>query len=393
VGSAEAQDLRDGDPALNGRGVKRALANINGPIAQRLRGFEVTDQVKLDEALISLDNTPNKTHLGGNATIAVSLAAAHAAAALKNEPLFLSLGNTGSATLPMPEVQIFGGGAHARRRVDIQDFMVVPVCAQTFAEALTITAEVYHAAEKLMASMGKLRGVAEEGGLWPEFDTNEGALETLVRAIETAHYIPGDQVAISLDVAATQFFANGRYRFGLDRQEYDSDTLGEILMAWLDRFPILAIEDPMAETDFAGFRRFAAATANRIYVIGDDLLATNAKRIEAAAASQLCNAALIKPNQAGTLTETRAALDTARNAGWTTIVSARSGETEDVTIAHLAVAWHSSFLKVGSFSRSERMAKWNEVLRIEEKLASSALLAKPEKAVGGSKSHGMPSHP
>ena len=284
-----------------------------------------------------------------------------------------------SATvLPLPEVQIFGGGAHAGRRVDIQDFMVIALCARSFREALEVTADIYHCAGKLMAAAGKLQGVADEGGYWPTFDTNEEALDTLMTAIERAGYIPGDQVAISLDIAASQFYNDGRYRLGLEDKDLDSDGLSDLLIGWINRFPIVSVEDPLAETDVEGFRRFTAAVSHRVQVIGDDLLVTNADRAAAAAKHRLCNAILLKPNQAGTLTETKAALDAARTAGWGTIISARSGETEDTTISHLAVGWSTGQLKVGSFTRSERMAKWNEVLRIESELGALAHFAGPE---------------
>lgn len=375
VGSAEAVDLRDGGSRMEGYGVERAVCHINSEIAGCLRGFEATDQISIDQALVALDGTANKSRLGANAMIAVSMAAAHAAAAGVREPLFRYLGGSTATILPMPEIQIFGGGIHARRRVDIQDFMMVPGSAQSFSEALRIASEVYHSAEKLMEKLGKLRGVADEGGFWPEFDTNEEALESLVRAIEAAGYIPGKDVALSLDIAASQFYHSGRYRLGVEGKEYDSDGLGDLLVGWLDRFPILAIEDPMAEEDTEGFRRLTASVGHRVHVVGDDLLVTNAARIEAACESSLCNAALIKPNQAGTLTETKAAFDAGIRAGWLVITSARSGETEDVTIVHLGVGWGAGFLKVGSFARSERMAKWNEALRIETTLGSAGHLA------------------
>jgi enolase len=374
-GTHEAVDLRDGGTRLGGMDVAGAIANVNGPIARALAGLDAREQRAVDDALISLDGTPTKARLGGNATIACSLAVLHAAAAAAGEPLWRYLAAGAPVSLPLPEIQIFGGGAHAGRRVDIQDFMVMPVGAASFDEALAMTAEVYRAAGELMRDAGGLAGVADEGGWWPAFDTNEAALDRLVRAIEGAGFKPGAEVAISLDVAASEFGANGRYRLGLEGRDLDSDGMIELLLGWLERYPIVSIEDPLAEDDAAGMARFTRAVAGGIQVIGDDFLVTSAGRVAAAAAAGACNAALIKPNQAGTVSETRDALEAARRAGWATIVSARSGETEDVSIAHLAVGWNAGQLKVGSFARSERMAKWNEVLRIEEALGGRARFA------------------
>jgi enolase 1/2/3 len=376
TGSGEAVDLRDGGARLGGYGVERAVNQVNGAIAKSLRGLDSADQLKVDQTLILLDGTRNKSQLGGNAMIAVSMAVAKAAAATLGEPLYRYLGGDEAILIPLPEIQIFGGGAHAGRRVDVQDFMIVAVSAQSFDEALAMTAEVYLMAGKMMADSGKLLGVADEGGYWPAFDTNEQALEMLVRAIEKAGYIPGEQIAISLDIAASQFYREGRYRLGVEGRDMDSDGLGELLTRWIDRYPIVAVEDPLAENDLEGFRKFTALVGHRVQVIGDDLVVTNAARTRAAGKERLCNAVLIKPNQAGTLSETRAALDAAREAGFGTIVSARSGETEDTTIAHLAVGWNAGQLKVGSFARSERMAKWNEVLRIESELGAIARFAR-----------------
>jgi enolase len=375
TGTGEAVDLRYGGAALGGYGVAHAVGNLNGEIALSLGGLDALDQRLIDEALIALDGTENKRRLGGNALIAASMAVAHAAAAAVGEPLYRHLGGAEAVLLPMPEIQIFGGGAHAGRRVDIQDFMVVPLAARSFDEALMMTAEVYRAAGRLMADAGRLQGVADEGGHWPAFDSNEEALEMLVRAIERAGFVPGEQVAVSLDIAASQFFADGSYRLGLEGRSLDTDGMCELLLRWVEGFPIVSVEDPLAEGDLEGFRRFTSAAGGRVQVIGDDLLVTNAARAVRAADAGACNAMLVKPNQAGTLTETKAALDAARAAGMNTIVSARSGETEDVTIVHLAVGWEAGQLKVGSFARSERMAKWNEALRIEEALGGRARFA------------------
>ncbi len=330
----------------------------------------------VDRILLTLDGTPNKRRLGGNAMIATSMAVAHAAANAQGVPLWHYLSNGKPGRLPLPEIQIFGGGAHAARRVDVQDFMIVCPRAASFAEALDITAQVYAAAGKLLAERGLLQGVADEGGYWPAFSSNEEALDMLLRAIERAGFAPGADVAISLDIAASSFGKSGRYRLALEDRELDSDGLIELLGRWIERYPIVSVEDPVAEDDAEGFRRFTQAFGARVQVVGDDFLVTDAARVRQAAASGAVTAALIKPNQAGTLTETQAALTAARAAGLAAIVSARSGESEDVTIVHLAVGWDAGQLKVGSFARSERMAKWNEGLRIEEALGPAARFAR-----------------
>jgi enolase len=366
TGSGEVLDLRDGGAAFGGYDVTRALTSINDDITEEILGRDAADQAGLDAAMIKLDGTEARTKLGANAMLAVSMAAAHAVAAEAGRPLYRHLGGAGATLLPLPQIQIFGGGAHAGRRVDIQDFMVICPAATSFAQALDWTAEVYRAAGKLMAEAGTLQGVADEGGWWPAFATNEQALEMLVRAIERAGYTPGEQVAIALDIAASEFGAKGRYKLALDGRELDSDGMVDMLARWVDRYPIVSIEDPLAEDDAAGFASFTRAVGQKIQIVGDDFLVTDAARIRAAAAQGAGNTVLIKPNQRGTLTETKAAWDAARECGYAGIVSARSGETEDTTIVHLAIGWGTGQLKVGSFARSERMAKWNEVLRIEE---------------------------
>ena len=351
------------------------LASIDGPIRRALLGRAASDQAGIDAALIALDPAANKATLGGNATVAVSLAVAHAAAAARGQPLWRYLAGDDAVSLPLPEIQIFGGGAHAGRRIDLQDLMVLPVGATSFAQALAMTADVYRAAGELMQKAGNAAGVADEGGWWPAFDTNEEALAMLVRAIERAGFVPGADVAIALDVAASEFGHAGRYRLGLERRELDLDGMIELLLNWIDRYPIASIEDPLAEDDRDGWIAFMHAAGSRIEIVGDDYLTTSAVRVAAAAADRACNAVLIKPNQAGTLTETQDAVTAGRRAGFATIVSARSGETEDVSIVHLAVGWAAGRLKVGSFARSERMAKWNEALRIEESLGAAARFA------------------
>ena len=369
TGSAEAVDKRDGGTAFGGFDVKGAVTAVNGEIADTLLGRDAADQAGADQAMIALDGTPNKRRLGGNALVATSMAIAHAAAAGAGLPLWRYLGGGREKfRLPLPEVQIFGGGAHAGRRVDVQDFMVIAVGAESYEQSLEWVAEVYRAAGKIMDDAGLLQGVADEGGFWPAFDSNEQALDILVRAIEGAGFTPGVEVAVSLDIAATDFSKDGTYQLAADGKTIDADGLSEMLLGWLAKYPIVAIEDPLGEDAPEAMAKFTAAAGNKIEVVADDFICTTAARIESAAAIGACNTALIKPNQAGTLTEAKAALDAARAAGWEAIVSARSGETEDVTIVHLAVGWGVKQLKVGSFTRSERMAKWNEGLRIAESL-------------------------
>lgn len=369
TGSAEAMDKRDGGTAFGGYDVKQAVAAVNGEIAECLGGFDAHNQQAADLALIELDGTPNKSRLGGNAIIATSMAIAQAAAAASGQPLWRYLGgDRDDYFLPLPEIQIFGGGAHAGRRVDVQDFMVVAIGADSYTQALEWTAEIYLAAGKLMQEAGLLQGVADEGGYWPAFDNNEQALDYLVRAIEGAGLIPGEDAGISLDIAATDFNQNGNYCLARDGKEIDAEGLSEMLLQWLERYPIVAIEDPLGENDDNAMAVFTAAAGNKVEIVADDFICTSADRIRHGANIGACNTALIKPNQVGTLSEARDALDASRAAGWEAIVSARSGETEDTTIVHLAVGWGVKQLKVGSFSRSERMAKWNEGLRIAEAL-------------------------
>ena len=369
-GKREAIDLRDGGTVLRGKGVERALANVNGPIAAALRGLEVSDQAACDAAILALDASPLKDSLGGNATVATSLAVLHAAAANAKNPLWRHVADHYECkpSLPLPEIQIFGGGAHAGRRVDIQDFMLVVHGAASFEEVMEVTSEVYFAAGDIMARRGKLAGVADEGGWWPAFDSNEEALETLVQAMELAGETPGDRVSISLDIAASEFGQNGRYKLALEEREMGSRALIDMLGRWIEAYPIISIEDPVGEDDREGMIEFTRQFGTSVQIIGDDYLVTNASLVEEAAEAGACNAVLVKVNQAGTVTESVATFKAARKAGWGAIVSARSGETEDVSISHLATGLGCGQLKVGSFQRSERMVKWNECLRIQEEL-------------------------
>ena len=375
TGSGEALDRRDGGDSFGGYDVRQAVQAVSNDMAPAVIGLDATDQTLIDQTLIDLDGSPAKERLGANAMIAVSMAVAHASSAAAELPLYRYLAGDRKLILPLPEIQIFGGGAHAGRRVDIQDFMIVCPGAASFAEALDWTAEVYRTAGLLMDEAGMLAGVADEGGYWPQFQTNEQALDMLVRAIERAGYQAGAQIAIALDVAASEFGQEGRYRLALEDRDLDTSEMIELLLGWLTRYPIASIEDPLAEDDIDGFREFTARAGDRVQIVGDDLLVTDAERVHRIAALGAANALLVKPNQRGTLTETKAAFDAARIAGFDTIVSARSGETEDVTIAHLVVGWNAGQFKVGSFARSERMAKWNEVLRIEQELAGQGRFA------------------
>ena len=374
-GTREALELRDGGDRFGGLDVMRAVGHVNGEITNALVGTKADNQTALDQALIDLDGTTNKSRLGANATLAVSMAAAHAMAAASDMPLYRYLGNGKIGRMPMPQIQIFGGGAHAGRRVDVQDFMVVCPGANSFAQALEWTAEVYRHAGLLMAQRGSLFGVADEGGWWPDFPSNEQALEMLVLAIERAGFIPGDQVAIALDIAASEFGRQGQYRLGLESRALDSDGMIEMLLRWVEKYPIVSIEDPLAEDDLVGFARFTQAIGHQLQIVGDDFLVSNSSLIREAANLGAANTVLLKPNQRGTLSETLEAWKVAQELGYSAIVSARSGETEDTTIVDLAIGWNVGQLKVGSFARSERMVKWNHALRIEEQLGAQARFA------------------
>ena len=349
--------------------VRQAVQNIRTRIRDGLRALSVADQAKLDERLLDLDGTSDKSRLGANAMVAVSLACAHADAAAQKIPLWKKLAGEKRVALPVPQIQIFGGGAHARGKCDVQDYMIVCIGAGSFAEALEWTSQVYAAAGNRLAKRGALYGVADEGGYWPAFKSNEEALAELVGAIADAGLEPGTDVAIALDIAATQLYRGGGYHLALEGRTLSADQLHAMYLRWIERYPIVSIEDPFAETDVAAMRAFTRATP--IQVVGDDFFVTNAHRVRTADGA--CNTVLLKPNQVGTVTETLACWTAAREAGYRAIVSARSGETEDVSIVHLAVGWGVPQLKVGSFSRSERMAKWNEALRIEESLGAKAL--------------------
>lgn len=372
TGRGEAVERRDGGSRLGGLDVQDAVANVNGPIRNALVGLAEYDQRGIDSRLDELDGTGTFATLGGNAAVATSMACAHAAASARGLPLWRHL-DPGATVLPLPEIQIFGGGAHAARRIDIQDLMVVVPSAASFAEALAATAEVYRSAGRLMAARAGRLGVADEGGWWPAFSTNEEAIEVLVEAIVAAGYVPGQDVLISLDVAASELRKGEHYRLGAEGRELDSDAMTELVLSWCDRYPIASVEDPLAEDDYEGLRAFTRAVEGRVQVVGDDVYVTDAARV--GGLDGVATALLVKPNQAGTLSRARDALDAARTRGLGAIVSARSGESEDVTIVHLALGWGVAQLKVGSITRGERTAKWNEALRIEELLGDQARFA------------------
>lgn len=374
-GRFEALELRDGDAGcFRGKSVLQAVANVDGEIARALAGRDVTDQAGVDRALIGLDGTENKSRLGANAVLSVSMAVARAAAAARGVPLHASLCGGEGTLLPLPEIQIIGGGAHANWRTDVQDFLIIATGARSYAETLEITHNVYHAAGDILKESGKFYGVADEGGYWPEFRTNEEVLEFLVAAIGRAGYVPGRDAAISLDIAAGDLYdeEEGTYHFRLEKRRFSSGEFAGLLVGWCERYPVISIEDPMADTDWDGWKTIHDRLAGRVQLVGDDLFTTNIGRIGTGIAKQVANAVLIKLNQIGTVTETIEAVRLTQSAGWLPVISARSGETGDAFISHLAVATNAGQLKVGSFSRGERMAKWNEVLRIERRLGGRA---------------------
>ena len=378
TGRREALDLRDGGKRLGGYGVNKAIAGVNERIAPALRGLEATDQAGIDGALIALDGTPQKTSLGGNAIVAVSSAVAWAAAAAEGVPLWRHLRRVAGLPedvdhLPSPMIQIFGGGRHAGNRIDIQDFLILSIGATSFAEACEWTAEVYRAAASAMLGRGKLNGIADEGGVWPDFSANEEGLDYLTRAIEDAGFQPARDIGIALDVAASEFAEGQHYRLSLEDRQLTSGEMIGLLEQWTRTYPIVSLEDPLGEDDDAGMVEITRLLGRGLQIIGDDYLTTNAALVRDAGARGACNAVLLKSNQCGTLTELIEASAAARTLGWNTIMSGRSGESEDVTLSHLAVGLMSDQIKVGSIARSERTAKWNEVIRIEEGCAPGAL--------------------
>ena len=376
TGAHEAVELRDGDPErFGGRGVLRALEHVHRELAPRLIGMDGRKQSAVDGAMIELDGTPNKGRLGANAILAVSLAVAHAAAAAANQPLYRYLGDDGAHVLPVPLCNVLNGGVHAANSTNFQEFMLVPLGAPSFREGLRWAAEVYHALRSTLAERGLSTNVGDEGGFAPSLTSNREALDLLVQAIEAAGRRPGDEVAIALDPATSELYEGGRYRLERERRSVNAEELGALWAEWSDSYPIVSIEDGMAEDDWEGWAALTAHLGERLQIVGDDLLVTNMERLRRAIDERSANSILIKLNQIGTLTETLMAIRMAHDAGWTAVISHRSGETEDTTIAHLAVATGAGQIKAGAPARSDRTAKYNELLRIEEELGESAVYA------------------
>jgi enolase len=372
TGEFEATELRDGGAAYGGKGVGKAVANVNGEIADAVHGRDATDQAGLDKALVELDGTPNKSRLGANAILGVSLAAAHAAAAEEGQPLWRYLGGEAAHVLPVPMMNVLNGGAHADNSVDFQEFMIVPVGAPSFSECLRMGTEVFHALKKTLHDRGLGGGVGDEGGFAPNLGSNEEALQMLVAGIEAAGYTPGEDVAIALDPAVSEIFSDGAYVLEHEGRTLSADELATYWAALADRYPILSIEDGMDEEDWGGWKALTDQLGDRVQLVGDDLFVTNTERLQRGIDNGVANSILVKVNQIGTLTETLDAIATARAAGYTAVMSHRSGETEDVTIADLAVATGCGQIKTGAPSRSDRVAKYNQLLRIEEQLGGDA---------------------
>jgi len=376
TGVHEAVELRDGDPnRYGGKGVTKAVGNVEGEIARRLKGFDISDQKRIDEALIELDGTPNKSRLGANAILGVSLAAAHAAAAVSGVPLYRHLGGEKASVLPLPMANILNGGAHADTSVDLQEFMVCAVGATTFSEAMRATSEVYHALKNVLKAQGLATGVGDEGGFAPQLRSNEDALKLIIDAIGKAGYEAGKDVAIALDPASSEFYNGGRYDLKGEGRTLDAAALVKLYGDWQRRYPIVSIEDGMAEDDWEGWKHLTDAIGDKVQLVGDDLFVTNVTRLKEGIDRGVANSILIKVNQVGTLTETLEAIELAREAGYSAVISHRSGETEDTTIADLVVATGAGMIKTGAPARSERVAKYNRLLQIEAELGEAASYA------------------
>jgi enolase len=372
TGEFEAVELRDGTDAWGGKGVGRAVLNVNETIAQALEGARVADQSAIDRTLIELDGTPNKSRLGANAILGVSLAVAKAAAAEAGQPLYRYLGGEDANVLPVPMMNVLNGGAHADNKVDFQEFMVVPVGAESFHEALRTGTEVFHALKRTLAERRLSTAVGDEGGFAPDLESNEAALQVLVEGIEAAGRTPGDDVLIALDPATSELFENGSYILGHEGRTLSSEEMAGYWADIADRYPVISIEDGMDEEDWDGWKSLTERIGDRVQLVGDDLFVTNPERLRRGIEEGVANSILIKVNQIGTLTETLEAVHMAHDAGYTAVISHRSGETEDTTIADLAVATRAGQIKTGAPSRSDRVAKYNQLLRIEEELGERA---------------------
>jgi len=373
TGEHEAVELRDGDPSRYlGKGVRNAVANVSGEIFRAIRGFEAREQLDLDRTMIDLDGTPNKSRLGANAILAVSMAAARAAAVENSMPLYRYLGGSSANLLPVPMMNILNGGAHASNNVDIQEFMVMPIGADTFSEGLRIGVEVFHALKNVLTDQGKSTAVGDEGGFAPDLASNEEALEMVLKGIERAGYRPGEDVVIAIDAAASEFYENDEYVFEATGERRDGNGMVEFWQDWIDRYPIRSLEDPLDENDWTAWRHLTQAIGGETQLVGDDLFVTNTLRLEQGIKTGVANAILIKVNQIGTLTETMDAIRLADDSGYRSVISHRSGETEDTLIADLAVATGAGQIKTGSASRTDRVAKYNQLLRIEERLGEMA---------------------
>ncbi|MEW6132350.1 MAG: phosphopyruvate hydratase [Pseudomonadota bacterium] len=373
TGSREAIELRDGDKSrYMGKGVLRAVEHVNTEICEAIIGLDVEDQAFLDRTMIELDGTENKSRLGANAILAVSMAIARAAAEESGLPLYRYLGGAGPMALPVPMMNIINGGAHANNSIDMQEFMIIPVGAKSFREALRYGAEVFHTLKKLLDGKGMTTTVGDEGGFAPNLESNEVALKLIVEAIEKAGFMPGADIAIGVDCASSEFYKDGLYHIEAEGLKLSSVQFTDYLAAWCDKYPIISIEDGMGENDWDGWATLTQKLSKNIQLVGDDLFVTNARILREGIQKSIANSILIKVNQIGTLTETFEAIETAKRAGYTSVISHRSGETEDSTIADLAVATNALQIKTGSLSRSDRMAKYNQLLRIEEELGGMA---------------------
>ena len=374
TGSREAIELRDGDKArFLGKGVLKAVENVNTEISEAIIGLDAEEQAFIDRSLIELDGTDNKSRLGANATLAVSMAVAKAAAEEAGLPLYRYFGGSGPMSMPVPMMNVINGGAHANNNLDIQEFMILPVGAQSFREALRCGAEVFHNLKKLVDKKGYPTTVGDEGGFAPNVAGNDEAIELILKAIEAAGYTPGQDVVLGLDCAASEFFKNGKYILGSEKLELDSAGMVDYLATLAGKYPIISIEDGMAEGDWEGWISLTSKIGKNIQIVGDDLFVTNPKILKEGIQRGAANAILIKVNQIGTLTETFAAVEMAKRAGWTNVISHRSGETEDSTIADIAVGLNAGQIKTGSLSRSDRIAKYNQLLRIEEDLGDTVV--------------------